>query len=307
MEMTMECMTSKLRAAALTIFLLVAAGLPACVSVDAAPQPVSMGDSRASAGVLARAFTAGSRTWSGATSTTGRFAVYVLDSGVAPDAGFLVQPDRLTQSNRARHPFQRVWVAPDHDRAKYQRIVISPVVVDHMLENSWWDNLSTATLFDQEGHAQYLAGRLRISVEQAFREDPNQRFVVLESPDDQTLILELALVELVPNKSIMALGALASMAAPPYISAPIGFAVSRAEHGYVAIEGRVRDASTGKVVAMFTDRESAKGRVLDLQSLRWYGHAYEIFDEWAEQLVAVANRPADPGVRDPTPFTLTPW
>ena len=31
------------------------------------------------------------------------------------------------------------------------------------------------------------------------------------------------------------------------------------------------------------------------------------FDEWAEQLVAVANQPEDPGIGDPSPFTLTPW
>ena len=79
---------------------------------------------------------------------------------------------------------------------------------------------------------------------------------------------------------------------------------SRTEHGYVAIEGLVRDGGSGEVMAMFADREKAKTRVIDLQSIRWYGHAHEIIDDWAEQLVAVAHQPASPGIKDPAPFTL---
>ena len=41
--------------------------------------------------------------------------------------------------------------------------------------------------------------------------------------------------------------------------------------------------------------------------VRWYGHAHEIIDDWAEQLVAVAHRPASPGIGDPSPFTFKPW
>ena len=121
------------------------------------------------------------------------------------------------------------------------------------------------------------------------------------------MILELALVEIVPNKSVMALGALASFAGGPAVSSPVNFVASRAEHGFLAIEGRLRDGKTGQVVATFSDREAAKTRVLDLRSLTWYGHANETFDEWAEQLVTVANRPRDPGISDPSPFTLKPW
>jgi len=181
------------------------------------------------------------------------------------------------------------------------------VVVDHLLENSWWDNMSTATLFGLDDDAERLSLRLQDSVEQAFRSDPSRRFLVTDQVDDETLILELALVELVPNKSVVALGALAALAAPPAISTPLGFFASQAEHGFVAIEGRVRDGGTGEVMVMFADRETSKTRVLDLQSLLWYGHAHEIIDEWAEQLVAVANRPQNPGVPDPSPFTLVPW
>jgi hypothetical protein len=283
------------------------ASLLACASVEPTPEENIPADDGSSYGFLGEATSASGRMVTGTADKTGDLAVSMLDSGAAPDAGFLREPERMVETDRAQHPFQRVWVSPGHDRERYDKIVIAPVDIEFMLENSWWDNFSTATIFGLDGDVVRLASRFQMSVERAFRDDPNERFVVTENVDARTLILELALIEVVPNKSFIALGAIASMAATPVVSVPIGAVASRTEHGYVAIEGRVRDGSTGDVVAMFADRESAKMRVLDLQSLMWYGHAYEIFDEWAEQLVAVANRPTDPGVEDPMPFTLMPW
>jgi hypothetical protein len=305
--MAMEFATRKLRAATLTWAILLMASLTACVGVQATPEQVAAAGGGSAARVLGGAASMGGRMFIGAGGKSADLAIAVMDSGPAPDAGFLSEPGRMVMLDRSQHPFQRVWVAPTHDRERYRKVVVAPVVIEHMLDNSWWDNMSTAAFFGLEDDAARLAERLQRTVEQAFREDPNRRFEVLDEPDDETLILELALVEIVPNKSVLALGAIAAMAASPVISSPIGFVASQTEHGFMAIEGRVRDGATGEVVAMFSDRETAKTRVLDLQSVMWYGHAYEIFDEWAEQLVAVANHPADPGIGDPRPFTLKPW
>ena len=242
-----------------------------------------------------------------ARSRTGRMAINAMDADLAPDAGFLPEPHRLVEIDRNQHPFQRVWVDPAHDRERYSKILIPPVDIDHTIDTSRWSRMSTASFFGLEDDVDRLALRLGYKIEEAFRNDPQHRFVVVDDPDAETLILEIALVEVVPNKSVMALGALAAMAAPPAVSVPIGTLASRAEHGYVAIEGRVRDGESGEIVAMFADRETGKTRVVDLQSLHWYGHAFEIFDEWAEQLVAVANQPLEPGIPDPRPYSLRPW
>lgn len=277
---------------------------PAAASTQPAAPPPSGGTD---GGLMGGATTAGKRAYSYTRRTTGKLAVDILDAGPAPDAGFLPEPERMVTLERDEHPFHRVWVSPLHDRARYTKILIAPVSTDHVLENSFWDKTSTATFFGLDDDVKELALRLHDDVARAFREDPHARFAVVDEADAETLILELALVEVVPNKSFIALGALAAMAAPPAISVPLGTFASRTEHGYVAMEGRVRDGASGEIVAMFADRETAKTRVLDLQSVLWYGHAYEIFDEWAEQLVAVANRPEEPGLPDPTPFTMTPW
>ena len=75
----------------------------------------------------------------------------------------------------------------------------------------------------------------------------------------------------------------------------------------MAIEGRVRDAKTGKVMAMFADREAAKTRVVDVEAITWYGQARESMNDWADQFVLLANTPKDVTVEDSSAFTLLPW
>lgn len=259
------------------------------------------------AGAVGGAARSSGRAIGRAGSFTGDLAIDVMDANPAQNAGFLEDPARLVDFERDEHPFQRVWVRPGLELARFDCIQIVPVDVQHVLPNNLWDKLSTASLFGLADDVPRLATRLHGSMLAAFNEDPNQRFRVVEVPTDRTLVLELALIEVVPNKSLLALGALAAMAAPPMIGTPIGTLAATAEHGVVAMEGRVRDGASGEVLAMFSDRESGKTRIIDLQSVLWYGHAYEIFDDWAEQLVAVANRPDQPGLTDPRPFTIRPW
>ena len=80
-----------------------------------------------------------------------------------------------------------------------------------------------------------------------------------------------------------------------------------ADDGWMAIEGRVRDAKTGKVMAMFADREAAKTRVVDVEAITWYGQARESMNDWADQFVLLANTPKDVTVEDSSAFTLLPW
>jgi hypothetical protein len=58
---------------------------------------------------------------------------------------------------------------------------------------------------------------------------------------------------------------------------------------------------------MFADREAAKTRVVDLEAVTWYGQARESMNDWADQLVLLANTPKDVKVEDSSAFTLMPW
>ena len=101
-----------------------------------------------------------------------------------------------------------------------------------------------------------------------------------------TMILELALVELVPTKAFI--HAVANF---------IGFLIPGAQtigltgSGSVAIEGRIRDADTGKVIFKFADRQQDKTSIVSIKDITWHGHAEEIIDDWAREFVELYDTP----------------
>jgi hypothetical protein len=137
-----------------------------------------------------------------------------------------------------------------------------------------------------------------------------KHFTVVEDPgaiDGDTAVLEVALVELVPNKAVLGAIGLAAWGAPLEIGIPVATATTFVAHGSIAIEARVRDSASDEVIAMFADRETGKIRVIDLRSLTWYGNAEEAMDEWARAFVELANTPRDGRVSRSPLFTLMPW
>jgi len=155
-----------------------------------------------------------------------------------------------------------------------------------------------------------VADELRDDLIEAFRDDPRHHFELVDRPEDvdaDTAQLEVALVELVPNKAILGAIGLAAWGAPLEIGIPVATATAFIAHGAVAMEARVRDGKTGEVIATFADRETGKMRVIDLRSLTWYGNALEDFRGWAQGFVALANEERGAQVRHSAYFTLKPW
>lgn len=229
----------------------------------------------------------------------------IMKADPAPDSGFLEEPERMAE-HRERAPFNRVWVDPAFSAANYRSILVAPVNTEHVLATSTWAKMSVRE-FTIEKDLANIAADFRQMVIDGFRESGENRFAIVESPAEDTMILELAITELVPGKAFLGAVGLAAWAAPPVVGVPAGAAASFAQAGWMAIEGRVRDAKTGQVMAMFADREQSKTRILDLQAVTWYGHARESMDDWAEQLVLLANTPREVPVEDSSWFRLRPW
>jgi uncharacterized protein DUF3313 len=229
----------------------------------------------------------------------------ILKAEPAPDSGFLSDADRMKE-NRERAPFNRMWRDPDLDVSKYDSIYVAPVNTDYVLENSEWAKMSVRQ-FTIQDDLKRIAAEFRQTVVDKFTGSKKNRFAIVDTPGEHTLILELAITELVPGKAFLGMVGVASWAAPPLIGVPVGAAASFADDGWMAIEGRVRDSATQNVEAMFADREKGKTRVIDLEAATWYGHAHESMNDWAEQFVLLANTPKDFQVEDSAAFTLLPW
>jgi hypothetical protein len=220
----------------------------------------------------------------------------------APDSGFIKHPERGTK--HADLPFQKVWIKPGVDKSRYRELVVAPVNTQYMMEMDWLHQASSATwLSDVKADIAELARYFHHQVVQEFRNDPNHRFHIINSPGERTkpaLSLELALIEIDPSTPV--LHAL-SWAGP----VGTGSAMGAVNQRRAAFEGRLRDLQTGEVIATFADRDMADVGPLDLTRLTWYGPAKGIMDRWAKEFVQVANRKPGEAVADPTPFTLRPF
>jgi hypothetical protein len=229
----------------------------------------------------------------------------VLKAKPAPDSGFLEQSDRMSE-DRARAPFHRAWVDPAYSSTNYGSILVAPVNTEYVEAQSTWAKTNVRQ-FNIRKDLEMIAEEFHDTVETKFRESKQNRFAVVDAPRGDTMILELAVTQLVPNKAFLGAIGLAAWAAPLPIGVPVGMLATFADDGWMAIEGRVRDAKTGNVVAMFADREAAKTRVVDVEAMTWYGQARESMNDWADQLVQLANTPKDVKVEDASAFTLMPW
>jgi hypothetical protein len=212
-------------------------------------------------------------------------------AGPAPDSGFLESPERMARE--ARLPFQRVWYDPAVAFERYTEVMIAPVNMEYLMKMDWWKEVTFPG--DRRAGGRELGLYLQSRVFDAFEGDPNKRLKPMAfasgEPGPQTLILEMAIVELVPTQPVL------NMLGGP----------TRLGKGTVAIEGRFRDGLSDNVVAMFADRETAKRSVVNVADLTWYSHARKIVDEWAQQLVAITNAGEGERVKDSSSFTLLPW
>ena len=116
------------------------------------------------------------------------------------------------------------------------------------------------------------------------------------------LFLELALTEFVPTSPS---GNVMKTAAG-FVVGPLSGLASPWTKGTLAIEGRLRDPETGKVVFQFADRESDPMTIVSVRSFKASAFAEIIVGQWAEQFAAAVRSPAGIKIKDAPVFRLNP-
>ena len=197
-------------------------------------------------------------------------------------------------------PFHQAWVDPAADWHRYRKIQIAQVDTGHLSKMEW--ARQTGQIEKIQEDSRKLASYAQGTFQRAFREDPLHRFEVVDQPDGETVIFELALVEIIPSKV-----ALNTLCYAPFLGTAARIFRGWKHRSTVAFEARMRDGATGAVIAQFADREAEKAAVINVKDVTWYGHAESILAEWARQFVRIANRKPGEVVRDSEPFTLKPW
>ena len=222
-----------------------------------------------------------------------------LKASPSAGAGF-VPVDQM--GPREDLPFQKVWFKKDVDFTRYKSIYIPPVHTDHLLESNWWQqNFRQGQMRDDLAT---MAHYMQQEFKTAFRNDPNHRYQVVDSPEKDSLTLELALTELVPSNV-----ALSVLEYAPYGGGTAVRVMERATgaESTVAFEARMKDSGTGDTLAMFADRQVKKIRIVDFKAFTWYAHDKDIIKEWADQFVKFSNKQPGEVIEGSSPFTLMPF
>ena len=201
-------------------------------------------------------------------------------------------------------PFDRFWRKPGVDLNRYSKLYVADVNTSYMLKQTDWQKGERKKEIEQD--VQALRVRTRNALLKAFREDKAFRFKVLDQAtrDRDALILEMALIEVVPSKVVLnALG---------YAPFGVGLTLNALrtignDKSTVAFEAHARDAATGEILLLAADREAQQMAVVDLRALTWYSHADGIVNDWAKQFVRVLNQKPGEVIKDSPKFRLQPW
>lgn len=222
----------------------------------------------------------------------------VMNASPAPLSPFLPDSKKLVEQ-KASFPFNRLWYEKDIDWNRFKKIKIVPVDTAHIMEGSWWQNVNEAKISDMKKDIANTAEYMRNAFITAIKENPDCSLQVVDTADDETLELHLALIELVPTKAFFnAVGTTAGFFIPG------ASMINMINAGSVAMEAKITDHKTGRIVAMFTDRESDHGAIINLKDLRWYAHARGIIDEWACSFAELASSEDPEDVTRPFPFSF---
>lgn len=228
-------------------------------------------------------------------ATIGLSSCQVFDAAPAADSGF----NRSTAHMKTRADFlQHTWIAREYQgrpiKDRFSSVHIAPVNTRYMARQSWWQQQTGARKAELASDTQAFAQRMQKQFKQSIANYPGDSLPLASSPGKGVLVIELALVELVPSNAYWNAGATAA-----------GFVVPGA--GSIAIEGRVKDGTTGRVIATFKDRRKDKIAPVNIGSYTWYHGAEGNITDWAEEFAKMLNTPPGHVVERPSPVTLMPW
>ena len=221
-----------------------------------------------------------------------RAQVYVIDH-VAAGASFT----------------RRLEISNDTPNPMHTELYVAPVNMHYMMTQSFWEKASEANLSkeDVQKSADAIADYTRNAFIKAAQEDPKKHFVIVDKAGPKTLILETAIVQLVPSKAVLnALGFVSWIPTAVILGGSTASGSEDQGKGLVAIEGRVRDGATGQVVGEFADRERPPTAIVDIKSLNWWAPARKVIDNWGKQFIALSNSPGGTVKSSPT-FELLVW
>jgi hypothetical protein len=199
-------------------------------------------------------------------------------------------------------PYEKGWCAYN-DLSGFTEIHIAPVNTDLLSEMDWWNSVDEETLRRKEKDLQAIAQYTATSFDQALRNNLQGNFTLVDSSGPDTLIFELALVEIIPSEDFLNThGKLETSD-----NASIFESFNDSDFGSLTLEGRALDGESGGILLMFADRKKIAANEDNEDTEDWRRHFETIIDEWSRELAHTMKKKRYRDVKDVPPFRLKPW
>lgn len=215
---------------------------------------------------------------------------------------FLQQTPADLQHKIESLPFDKSWIDESIDFSTFNSIIIAPVTLDFLRKDSWVPSSSFVIKNEKDflTEAEILAKFATEKLSQEFSVKESNRFTVAQQPGPHTLVLEVAMTEIVFGKPAASAGALI---------APIPGAsqvMSTVTDPSVAFEVKIKESVNGKVVATALDREFPTARIVNFNKLTATSACREVVENFSELLFQSFNKDKLAKVRR-SRFSLVPW
>ena len=149
--------------------------------------------------------------------------------------------------------------------------------------------------------AAVIARYFRIRLISELNSMETKRFAIVDAPDRDSLVLEIAITELVLSEPIVRAAALAV----PFPG--VDLALSTISDPHVSFAARFTSHNGSKLVATVADRRFPPIRLIDLNKLRARSSAREIIANWAKQLAQAIQLDEFKKVQRNSWFSILPW
>ena len=200
-------------------------------------------------------------------------------------------------------PFLQSWIVPHEQALPYKSIYIKPVRTDLIPKDMWRQSKGLAVSSEEEFQkdAAVIARYFRIRLISELNNMQTKRFAIVDTPDNDSLVLEIAITELVLSEPIVRAAALAV----PFPG--VDLALSTISDPHVSFAARFTSHRESKLVATVADRRFPPIRLIDLNKLRARSSAREIIANWARQLAQAIQLDEFKKVQRNSWFSILPW
>lgn len=227
----------------------------------------------------------------------------LFEAKEAADSGF--NPSTARVETRADF-LQQAWISSAF-RGKpvseqFDAVYFAPVNTRFMAEQGWWKQQTPLRQKELSEDTRAIALRMQQQFKTALATYPNKKIQLASAPGPGVLVIELALVELVPSKAYWN----AAATAAGFVVPGAGL-LSAAGRGSIAIEGRARDGATKAIIATFKDRRADKMAPVNLGNYMWFHGAEGNISDWAAEFAELLNTAPDHVVKRASAITLKPW